>query len=305
MDNFKSRNRIAVDINDVKLLDISVDKNKEYSLAQDADLALFSGRKTGVSGAHKLDWVAITVVVQGNTNLIIDGRPYSLQANDMLMCMPNSIVKKTSESLDLKVNTLCLSKRILENVATFSTFNWDIITFLLTCPVLQLSEHEMHMFSIYYQLVLEKLKEQEKQFYRESMKCLVRAFLIDFYGVVTRYVDTSLTEFTQGRNLFKNFISIVASSYPKQREVSYYASKLNVTPKYLSTVCKNTCGETASTLIHKAVLKDISNLLLYSNKSVKEIMVELDFPSLSFFGKYVKKHFGMGPKEYRAKQSQA
>jgi AraC-like DNA-binding protein len=55
-------------------------------------------------------------------------------------------------------------------------------------------------------------------------------------------------------------------------------------------------------LIHKAVTKDIADLLSYSNKSIKEIMVELDFPSLSFFGKYVKKHFGVGPKEYRSKR---
>ena len=71
---------------------------------------------------------------------------------------------------------------------------------------------------------------------------------------------------------------------------------------YLSSVCKATCGETASMLIHKAVTKDIADLLSYSNKSIKEIMVELDFPSLSFFGKYVKKHFGVGPKEYRSKR---
>ena len=90
--------------------------------------------------------------------------------------------------------------------------------------------------------------------------------------------------------------------WTKPRSVSFYAETLNVTSKYLSSVCKATCGETASMLIHKAVTKDIADLLSYSNKSIKEIMVELDFPSLSFFGKYVKKHFGVGPKEYRSKR---
>jgi YesN/AraC family two-component response regulator len=50
------------------------------------------------------------------------------------------------------------------------------------------------------------------------------------------------------------------------------------------------------------VSRDIHELLTESNKSIKEIMEELDFPSLSFFGKYVKKHLGKGPKEYRAAQ---
>ena len=34
---------------------------------------------------------------------------------------------------------------------------------------------------------------------------------------------------------------------------------------------------------------------------VKEISTELDFPNLSFFGKFVKAHLGMAPTEYRQK----
>lgn len=34
-------------------------------------------------------------------------------------------------------------------------------------------------------------------------------------------------------------------------------------------------------------------------KSIKEIACELDFSNLSFFGKYVKKHLGVSPKNYR------
>ena len=40
-------------------------------------------------------------------------------------------------------------------------------------------------------------------------------------------------------------------------------------------------------------------MLRYTRKSVKEISNELDFPNSSFFGKYVKKHLGMSPKNYR------
>ena len=93
---------------------------------------------------------------------------------------------------------------------------------------------------------------------------------------------------------------MLTSVYPKPRSVSFYAEKLNVTSKYLSSVCKATCGDTASVLIHKAVTKDIADLLSYSNKSIKEIMVELDFPSFLFW-QICEKHFGVGPKEYRSR----
>lgn len=36
-----------------------------------------------------------------------------------------------------------------------------------------------------------------------------------------------------------------------------------------------------------------------AQKSIKEVADYLDFPNISFFGKYVRKHVGCSPKEYR------
>ena len=53
--------------------------------------------------------------------------------------------------------------------------------------------------------------------------------------------------------------------------------------------------------IHETTVNTIRQQLRYSNKTVKEISTELDFPNLSFFGKFVKAHLGMAPTEYRQK----
>ena len=39
--------------------------------------------------------------------------------------------------------------------------------------------------------------------------------------------------------------------------------------------------------------------------SIKEISAQLDFPNISFFGKYVRKHFGLSPKNYREQLQKA
>ena len=39
--------------------------------------------------------------------------------------------------------------------------------------------------------------------------------------------------------------------------------------------------------------------LKYTDKSVKEIAMQMDFPNVSFFGKYFKTHVGVSPMEYR------
>ena len=101
-------------------------------------------------------------------------------------------------------------------------------------------------------------------------------------------------------SFFRDFLELLSSTYPKPRNVAYYADKLCLTPKYLSTVCREACGSTASEIINRYVVRDVQYLLRQRGKSIKEICNELEFPNLSFFGRYVKKHLGLSPKAYRS-----
>ena len=54
--------------------------------------------------------------------------------------------------------------------------------------------------------------------------------------------------------------------------------------------CLKMCGMTCA---------DIKYRLKHSDKSIKEIAEEFNFPNQSFFGKYVKSYLGMSPARYR------
>ena len=64
-------------------------------------------------------------------------------------------------------------------------------------------------------------------------------------------------------------------------------------------MCKELTGQTALALIHQQTIKDVRALLLKQDKSIKEIANELNFSTLSFFGKYVREHLGMSPRQFR------
>ena len=82
--------------------------------------------------------------------------------------------------------------------------------------------------------------------------------------------------------------------------VRWYGDRLAVTPKYLSVVCNTVTGKSAQVVINDLTVQEIKRLLLQTDMSVKEICVQLDFVSLSFFYKYVKKHLGMTAHQYRS-----
>ncbi len=66
----------------------------------------------------------------------------------------------------------------------------------------------------------------------------------------------------------------------------FYARRLNITPKYLSTVSKDVSGKTAARWIDEAVILEAKSLLRYSGMSIQEIAYHLNFSTQSFFGKY-------------------
>ena len=77
------------------------------------------------------------------------------------------------------------------------------------------------------------------------------------------------------------------------RSVSYYADTLCYTPKHFSKVIKQACGRTPLDLINETTIEHIKYRLKRSDKSVKEIAEEFNFPNQSFFGKYVKSIWGL------------
>ena len=78
-----------------------------------------------------------------------------------------------------------------------------------------------------------------------------------------------------------------------------YASELCISPKYLTVVCKRNSGKTANEWITEQVLEDIRYCLKQTDLNIKQICARLGFPNSSFFGKYVKDHFGMTPMQFR------
>ncbi len=113
--------------------------------------------------------------------------------------------------------------------------------------------------------------------------------------------DTAKHETPRGKQLFNTFINLVNTHAKNERKLQFYADKMCVTARYLSTVIKQTTGITAKEWIDRAVVTHAKVMLKYSDKQVAEIAYALDFPNVSFFCKYFKHATGQTPQEYRGK----
>ena len=269
-------------------------------ISYNEDIALFQQVRDYHSfGPLRVDFFVLLVCLKGHGTLNISGVDYRLDAGQMFVCKPHIIIEKSSASLDFECRGMALSRNFIEQIGSLSDGGWDVGLFLSKNPVVPLSADEVGLFVQYYDLLQSKISRQPCRHQDEVMQALFRAFMLEFFDLMDRFVNVVPPKFTSAEMLFKRFLDTLMSTYPKPRSVEWYADKLCVTPKYLSAVSKSVSGITASEVINRSITDDIKRLLRTPGKSIKEIANELDFPNLSFFGKYVKRMLGQSPKAYR------
>ncbi len=104
---------------------------------------------------------------------------------------------------------------------------------------------------------------------------------------------------SSGEALCARFMELLSAHYKRERYVAFYASKLCVSSKYLTTVVTKFSGKSPREWIKNETIREIEWMLRYTQISIKEIAYRFNFPNQSFFGKYFKSQKGVSPKRYR------
>ncbi|EJW97283.1 transcriptional regulator, AraC family [gut metagenome] len=268
---------------------------------QDEDIALSIHHQL-VQLLHpiKLDMVVMLICIKGTLKVSLHTVEYTLQPNDVMYFTPSARIQKVTGSDDLVCWGICLSTRIIIRFLGPNNDLRDKFFYLIKHPVYRISMKCMSILEEYKKLILLRTGDTENPYQKGIITSLTYSVFYELLANL-KVCDTTVekTLVRQGDILFEKFIELIMAQKVKVRSVSYYADKLFVSTKYLSAVCKQVRGKTAFKLINELVMDDITELLKYSEKSIKEIAEELEFPNISFFGKYIKSHTGMSTTEYR------
>lgn len=129
----------------------------------------------------------------------------------------------------------------------------------------------------------------------------LKAFFIGFHEYLQRNPRTTKSngESPRMRELFNRFMMLVERDYKLSRDVAYYASQMNITPKYLTLIVRQMTHETPKHIIDHYTILQLKLQLTASRQSVKEIAWEYHFNDVSFFCRYFKRHTGLTPMETR------
>ena len=161
----------------------------------------------------------------------------------------------------------------------------------------------MQFYAKFYELLQDCYqKPADTPFRTDVVQALLRAAILALCGYmrqITTPAHHAANVANTGSGHFQRFLDLLHSNEVKRHTVEAYASELCISPKYLTVVCKRNSGKTANEWITEQVLEDIRYCLKQTDLNIKQICARLGFPNSSFFGKYVKDHFGMTPMQFR------
>lgn len=106
---------------------------------------------------------------------------------------------------------------------------------------------------------------------------------------------------TQNREqrLLADFLRLVNQYAPQEHNLPFYASRLCLSPRYMSALVKKVSGRAAKEWIDDALAARIKVELRHTDKPVRLVSEEMNFPNPSFFNKFFRRMTGLTPNAYR------
>ena len=244
----------------------------------------------------------IVICTDGMAQFDYDGQQIQLHKNDLYLYMAHSVVTNFMSSPDFNCRQIWFSRSELWNIDMYGEVRLADLSYLKQHPTVHLTDDDVTLLDEYFQLLCRRMRDQSPILYSDIVRSLVSTMMLEMLCMMRRQESENAgTGSLYRQRLADKFMRLVEESDGRIRRVDDFANQLNITPKYLSTLLKETMSRRPSEMIKLFTLKAIERRLRFTDMTMQEIANDLNFPNASFFGKYVKEHLGMTPLEYRNK----
>lgn len=210
-------------------------------------------------------------------SIYVDSKEYKLSKNNVVVLPENHIINNLSPSLMRESNVIAVSVDYILNMP--SPIDTSIFSYSRYMSVIKIAEEKFDDLQSYYRFIYKESRDNSK--YRvEIIRSIFFALILEILAEYEKLFEIGdEASDIKANNLSDRFFQRLATNYKKSRSVKFYAERLNLTPKYLSTAIKRVTGRPILDWIHEAILIDARMLLRTTDMTVQEISEQLNFSS--------------------------
>lgn len=247
--------------------------------------------------ARQIPGGGIFICLHGEAEILIDLKSYRLNAGDVCIVFPYSILQTVSKSDDFERFIIGINTTLVQEIQLPSAT--DYFLYIKENPCISLEREELNKLLELCDLMMQQYAIKDHPFRDEIARSMFRVVYFEIASIYTKRNPIVQEYVPRKDSLTRQFMYLLAKHHNTHRDVEFYANELCVTPRYLSAVVKERTGGGALSWINSLVIKQAKSLLRDNRLSVMQVSDQLNFANPSFFGQYFKKHTGMTPKGFR------
>lgn len=248
----------------------------------------------------KTDVTTCIIYIQGSVRFRINMKEFRAEAPCMIIMPYNAIIETIEKSDDLVTRTVIMSRSFTDSLFSTQANISPLQVHITNNPIIDLKGAEDSLIN-YYSMLKNLICYSQSPFRLEAAKHLTLALFYAFTGQkhAESIPDSASHKHERKDEIFDEFLELLRQNYKAERELTFYAEKMYLSPKYLSRAVKEASGKSASEWIDEYVVTESKALLYSTNQTIQQIADSLGFESQSLFGKYFKRVTGISPRSYR------
>lgn len=161
-----------------------------------------------------------------------------------------------------------------------------------------LDKEQCHKIDLLHQMFVEEF-ETVDNIQEDMLRMLLKRLII----IVTRLARNQFVQVQdlpdQKLDIIRQFNLLVENHYKKEHGVKFYAEQVNRSPKTLSNLFALYNNKSPLAIIQERIIIEAKRLLLYTDRSAKEIAYDLGFEDAAYFSSFFKKNTEVSPTDFR------
>ena len=260
----------------------------------ESDLAFFSNY------AGRCEGGAVLLCRGGRAHATINHIACEIRRDTLFYLLPGWLLFVTDRSEDFRVSFCAFSKELFSEAA----FRLEPMFFqrLSRFPAYHPDRKAARSVDAWFAMAAYTYADRDNIHRNTIIRNRLQNVLLEIDDKWRRFPseqDSLSATTTRQSELFQWFVALIHEHVSREREVAFYADRLCISARYLSSVVRTVAHVWVKKFIDRAAILEIRMLLRSTDLSVQEIAYRLRFPDQSYLGRYFKKHTGTSPTEFR------
>lgn len=245
------------------------------------------------------------ICIQGQALVSTGVQQYIVEEQTELIFLTGSLIQVVQSSYDFKARILMFPQEVfLKAVLPIDTpyYNYTHEHPCYHHTEDSRSQKTWQEINLWMDMAQMLFMDNTTQFRQQQEHNFLQSLLMWLFSTIQEKLAVK-KQYSRKQILYYQFLQLVREHSTREHQVTFYANKLCITPRYLNEIISlYVNGRSPKQLIDEQLIAEIKVLLNDPYLSITEIAQHFNFPDQSYLSRFFKKNTGMSPKDFRLRE---